>query len=747
MTIPFSFELRDTLRAHLAATGASKAELARACGLNEGAVAKILRNPSYVPPARVMEALEAGLGVPLPSPFQRKTRTWRQISDELAAADPHDRRLSRIRWLMRNAGWTAGRKVADRQEVIDFFSRHRPATFDLAPSTWATYKSDLLGTLPAPLARTPGIRDVTGWARDTYDRIGKCRDLRDYHLVSGAFLAWMHAEGLQPSDLTEKDMLRYHDQRLASGTKTERAVKHHVQKCAALTRRIAVHPDFTDLGFPALPSPWSRPAILPGEAEIAPLMEEFDTRVAPWLLGERSASGETRATFLARLDAASPAKTGAAAGPRDLQSVLSRLRGESGTKGVHQRPMDEDEAAAAGFLTRNRTWAASTVASYRKSLAAFARRLAIEEGIVCPSLREATEPDVVEAMVLLTLRDNPDAEGFGSAYPSTFLGRTVKVARDYARQDEKAVEKLKELASGYAPKRSGIAPRNRAKLEEFSTTRTTRFRGLATDILRDVKLEIAARRRKAHKRGEHPATVDLYDRALACQVMQAIAHDLLLARAPRSENVLAARLDQVRWRESRATLVVPAVEVKGREAGDPDLVIPLGEEQSATLRAYLDHVRPKALRPGDAANPYLFPSPKKPGAHYGALLNALCKQVHARTGAELHPHLYRHLVGWIWLKEDPDALPHVQRLLGHRSIATTMRYYAEIADQVAIDAWQKFISKEKANDPDPTAGPGVARPVPPAHASQNHAPHRDPGAIRVGGQRGAQGRTKPAARA
>ena len=42
------------------------------------------------------------------------------------------------------------------------------------------------------------------------------------------------------------------------------------------------------------------------------------------------------------------------------------------------------------------------------------------------------------------------------------------------------------------------------------------------------------------------------------------------------------------------------------------------------------------------------------------------------------PHQFRHLVAKLYLDRHPDAFETVQRLLGHKSRETTMRFYREL---------------------------------------------------------------------
>ena len=73
----------------------------------------------------------------------------------------------------------------------------------------------------------------------------------------------------------------------------------------------------------------------------------------------------------------------------------------------------------------------------------------------------------------------------------------------------------------------------------------------------------------------------------------------------------------------------------------------------------------------------------------------LCREVHGRAGFRLHPHLYRHALGWIWLREDPSQLPSVQVLLGHRSIRTTAaQYYAEVDQEHALRHWKEYLDAD-----------------------------------------------------
>ncbi|TYB81716.1 site-specific integrase [Maritimibacter fusiformis] len=256
---------------------------------------------------------------------------------------------------------------------------------------------------------------------------------------------------------------------------------------------------------------------------------------------------------------------------------------------------------------------------------------------------------------------------------------------------------IKEHAIG----ETGISRRNKARLRQIIGDRQQRLIDLSDILTDEVNSIIDKRKRKC--RGK--TRMDLLGPEEARDVMCAIASDILLARAPRRANITGIRLSWISWAGGTARIIVPNVQVKGRDSDDPDLHIPLDEHASARLKSFIEKVRPKALRAGDDENPFLFPSQGEggePGQPYAGLLERLVRHTKRIVGVKINPHLYRHFLGWLWLREDPDRLPDVQRLLGHKRLETTLAHYAEIDEDLALDRWSKYLADQKSRQPEKT---------------------------------------------
>jgi integrase len=67
------------------------------------------------------------------------------------------------------------------------------------------------------------------------------------------------------------------------------------------------------------------------------------------------------------------------------------------------------------------------------------------------------------------------------------------------------------------------------------------------------------------------------------------------------------------------------------------------------------------------------------------------RAVRQGTGIALHPHLFRHITGKLLLDELPGDQGTIQRLLGHKSIRTTMTTYTGAETRAAIRRYDEVV--------------------------------------------------------
>ena len=87
-----------------------------------------------------------------------------------------------------------------------------------------------------------------------------------------------------------------------------------------------------------------------------------------------------------------------------------------------------------------------------------------------------------------------------------------------------------------------------------------------------------------------------------------------------------------------------------------------------------------------------------PGKGGGAkAINTLRKQisdtVHFYTGLKINPHLFRHVMSKLFLDKNPGQHEVVRRVLGHKSIDTTISYYTGLETAAAVRHFDGTILK------------------------------------------------------
>jgi integrase len=62
-----------------------------------------------------------------------------------------------------------------------------------------------------------------------------------------------------------------------------------------------------------------------------------------------------------------------------------------------------------------------------------------------------------------------------------------------------------------------------------------------------------------------------------------------------------------------------------------------------------------------------------------------------RCGLDFTPHAFRHLAAYKILEHDPTAYPLVQRVLGHKSLETTVRFYCGLEVPQALAHFRALV--------------------------------------------------------
>ncbi len=144
--------------------------------------------------------------------------------------------------------------------------------------------------------------------------------------------------------------------------------------------------------------------------------------------------------------------------------------------------------------------------------------------------------------------------------------------------------------------------------------------------------------------------------------------------------------------------MIPGDEVKN---GEP-LEFTLPAETIRLLELYLGDYHPRLVT-GPCA--WLFPG--KPGDRPKTrelLGDQVSKHVFEATGLKVNLHLFRHLAAKLYLDRNPGGYEVCRRILGHRSMDTTTRFYAGMETAAASRHFDEQILKLRRSLRHGTAG-------------------------------------------
>jgi integrase len=132
-----------------------------------------------------------------------------------------------------------------------------------------------------------------------------------------------------------------------------------------------------------------------------------------------------------------------------------------------------------------------------------------------------------------------------------------------------------------------------------------------------------------------------------------------------------------------------------------DLNFMFDEPLTDLIAEYVDEYRPTLLRGANSG--WLFPGEN--GEHKNGLLfsKQITKRIQKAVGLRITVHQFRHAAAAIYLKHHPGNYEAVRRVLGHRSLTTTVKFYCGLETIAASEQFGKLIRERIEFDDEPDA--------------------------------------------
>jgi integrase/recombinase XerD len=168
---------------------------------------------------------------------------------------------------------------------------------------------------------------------------------------------------------------------------------------------------------------------------------------------------------------------------------------------------------------------------------------------------------------------------------------------------------------------------------------------------------------------------------------------VLSVRPLRLKNLLGLELSRTFVRRGDTWWIdIPAEESKTR---DP-IEMPLPQELTAVIDDYLRDCRPILCRrqgrwAAEIGNALWVSADGSPMRDRSAH-DRITEHTRAAFGHPINPHLFRDCVATSIAEDDPDHFGFAARLLGHRSLRTTERYYDHARSRSAIRRHQELVT-------------------------------------------------------
>ena len=300
----------------------------------------------------------------------------------------------------------------------------------------------------------------------------------------------------------------------------------------------------------------------------------------------------------------------------------------------------------------------STITTRRREILTSVR-VAVKCGVdlnALQSLTDLCQPEVVEKIIDYYWRKSGEIP---NTYTIDLAGKFRSIAHLATDLDDVAQERLKEICEELETyrKNGGLTEKNMKVVRMVLETELwSQVVGLPGQLLADA----VAVHNCSPKKAAHLAET-------------AVAIRLLTVAPIRLSNLMSIKLEENLIRPGGPArtwnLVFPGYDVKN----NVPLEFPLYQETSELLDTYLQIYRPQIMHGRN--HDFLFPGLRYDYKSRKSMGARISKTLNTRLGIVVTPHQFRHAAAAIILKNQPGNYELARRVLGHRNIQTTIRFY------------------------------------------------------------------------
>ena len=327
----------------------------------------------------------------------------------------------------------------------------------------------------------------------------------------------------------------------------------------------------------------------------------------------------------------------------------------------------------------------STIAYRRAELVAFCRT-AVKLGVPIESLTclgSLLHPEIVERVIDSYWRKNGDEPKRGTID----LGRKIlQMAQQTGCLGRSALDRLDDMRAALEQhRREGLTPKNLQLIRQVLTE------GVWSEVVSLPKVLMRqARLAKDHAPIKAAVTAQLAV-AIAIETFAPIRLGNLISIELGKNLIKPGGLNTTYW------LRFANFDVKNRI----DLDFMFDEPLTDLIAEYVDEYRPTLLRGANSS--WLFPGEN--GEHKNGLLfsKQITKRIQKAVGLRITVHQFRHAAAAIYLKHHPGNYEAVRRVLGHRSLTTTVKFYCGLETIAASEQFGKLIRERIEFDDEPDA--------------------------------------------